>query len=169
VSCIESREYICVPPPALQTPRSLRPPFQTTVWHQDRHQSKSQLLDATVHVHRAYVTIPTRLEKGRRLLLCPCYSSSEEFSSFLLFTFLLSGVCYCRPVKSFAFAALAIYDLLSLLNYLSILQHYAPIAFVCPRTYLRCSPQHHDCWPVVSHLIPHSNEHMFVRLWPTDK
>jgi hypothetical protein len=86
---------------AYRHPHSNRPDcsdlrFGPQVVNKIGHEKKSEPLDATIHVDRAYVTIATRLIHDKRLLLCPCYSPCEVPSSFLLFTFLLFGVCYCR-------------------------------------------------------------------------
>ena len=77
---------------AYRHPHSNRPDrsdlrFRPQVDNKIDHQKKDQSLDATIHVHRAFVTIATRPIHDKRLLLCPCYSSSEVPFSFLLFTF----------------------------------------------------------------------------------
>jgi len=77
---------------AYRHPHSNRPGrsdlrFRPEVANKIGHRKKSQTLDATIHVHLVYVTITTSLIHDKRLLLCPCYSTSEEPLPFLLFTF----------------------------------------------------------------------------------
>lgn len=110
-------------------------------------------MGATIHVDRAYVTIATRLIHDKRLLSCPCYSSSEVPFSFLISTF------YC-PEFAIVGEDLGLYGS----GHLFFAFFYRSSTYPSKTTlvFSLCiyvhifvfQPQHHDCWSVASHLIP---------------